>query len=130
MYKRQVLIPALGAEGAKLLDVLGMAMLKAAAMLLFLFTVGKWLINPWFNLVASQRSRELFVMNVLMVTLLLAYVTKLAGLSYALGAFIAGMLISETKFRYQVESDISPFRDILLGLFFISICLLYTSRCV
>ena len=119
-----VLIPALGAEGAKLLDVLGMAMLKAAAMLLFLFTVGKWLINPWFNLVASQRSRELFVMNVLMVTLLLAYVTKLAGLSYALGAFIAGMLISETKFRYQVESDISPFRDILLGLFFISIGML------
>jgi CPA2 family monovalent cation:H+ antiporter-2 len=63
-------------------------------------------------------------MNVLMVTLLLAYATKLAGLSYALGAFIAGMLISETKYRYQVESDISPFRDILLGLFFISVGML------
>ena len=130
-----VLIPALGVAGTNLTDVLGLAMLKAAAMLLFLFTIGKWLINPWFNLVASQRSRELFVMNVLMITLLLAFATKLAGLSYALGAFIAGMLISETKFRYQVESDISPFRDILLGLFFISIgmllnCLLYTSRCV
>ena len=119
-----VLIPALGAANADLMDVLGLAMLKAAAMLLFLFTVGKWLINPWFNLVAGQRSRELFVMNVLMVTLLLAYATKLAGLSYALGAFIAGMLISETKFRYQVESDISPFRDILLGLFFISVGML------
>jgi CPA2 family monovalent cation:H+ antiporter-2 len=59
-----------------------------------------------------------------MVTLLLAYATKLAGLSYALGAFIAGMLISETKFKYQVESDISPFRDILLGLFFISVGML------
>lgn len=119
-----VLIPALGAADANLTGVLGLAMLKAAAMLLFLFTVGKWLINPWFNLVASQRSRELFVMNVLMVTLLLAFATKLAGLSYALGAFIAGMLISETKFRYQVESDISPFRDILLGLFFISVGML------
>ncbi len=119
-----VLIPALGVVGADLTDVLGMAMLKAAAMLLFLFTVGKWLINPWFNVVAGQRSRELFVMNVLMVTLLLAYATKLAGLSYALGAFIAGMLISETKFKYQVESDISPFRDILLGLFFISVGML------
>ncbi len=119
-----VLIPALGVAGTNLTDVLGLAMLKAAAMLLFLFTIGKWLINPWFNLVASQRSRELFVMNVLMVTLLLAYATKLAGLSYALGAFIAGMLISETKFRYQVESDISPFRDILLGLFFISVGML------
>jgi CPA2 family monovalent cation:H+ antiporter-2 len=102
-----VLIPALGVAGANLTDVLGFALLKAAAMLLFLFTVGKWLINPWFNIVAGQRSRELFVMNVLMVTLLLAFATKSAGLSYALGAFIAGMLISETKFRYQVESDIS-----------------------
>lgn len=119
-----VLIPALGAAGTNLTDVLGLAMLKAAGMLLFLFTIGKWLINPWFNLVASQRSRELFVMNVLMITLLLAYATKLAGLSYALGAFIAGMLISETKFRYQVESDISAFRDIFLGLFFISVGML------
>ncbi|NOS98117.1 MAG: potassium transporter [Methylotenera sp.] len=119
-----VLIPALGVAGTNLTDVLGLAMIKAAAMLLFLFTVGKWLINPWFNLVAGQRSRELFVMNVLMITLLLAFATKLAGLSYALGAFIAGMLISETKFRYQVESDISPFRDILLGLFFISVGML------
>ncbi|MDI1363079.1 monovalent cation:proton antiporter-2 (CPA2) family protein [Methylotenera sp.] len=119
-----VLIPALGVVGTNLTDVLGLAMLKAAGMLLFLFTIGKWLINPWFNLVAGQRSRELFVMNVLMVTLLLAYATKLAGLSYALGAFIAGMLISETKFRYQVESDISAFRDIFLGLFFISVGML------
>jgi CPA2 family monovalent cation:H+ antiporter-2 len=119
-----VLIPALGLAGANLTDVLGMALLKAAGMLLFLFTIGKWLINPWFNVVAGQRSRELFVMNVLMVTLLLAFATKSAGLSYALGAFIAGMLISETKFRYQVESDIAPFRDILLGLFFISVGML------
>ena len=123
-----VLIPALGVAGANLTDVLGMALLKAAAMLLFLFTVGKWLINPWFNIVAGQRSRELFVMNVLMVTLLLAFATKSAGLSYALGAFIAGMLISETKFRYQVEADIAPFRDILLGLFFISVGMLLDLR--
>lgn len=119
-----VLIPALGIADADLLDVLGMATLKAVAMLLFLFTVGKWLINPLFNLVASQRSRELFVMNVLMITLLVAFATKTAGLSYALGAFVAGMLISETKYRYQVESDIAPFRDILLGLFFISVGML------
>jgi CPA2 family monovalent cation:H+ antiporter-2 len=123
-----VLIPALSKAGTDLTSVLGLAMLKAAGMLLFLFTIGKWLINPWFNLVAGQRSRELFVMNVLMITLLLAFATKLAGLSYALGAFIAGMLISETKFRYQVESDISPFRDILLGLFFISVGMLLNMQ--
>ena len=119
-----VLIPALADANANLTQVLGLAFLKAAAMLLVLFTVGKWLVNPWFNLVAKQRSRELFVMNVLMVTLLLAFATRMAGLSYALGAFIAGMLISETRYRYQVESDISPFRDILLGLFFVSIGML------
>ncbi len=119
-----VLIPALADTNANLTQVLGFAFLKAAAMLLVLFTVGKWLVNPWFNLVAKQRSRELFVMNVLMVTLLLAFATRMAGLSYALGAFIAGMLISETRYRYQVESDISPFRDILLGLFFVSIGML------
>jgi CPA2 family monovalent cation:H+ antiporter-2 len=125
-----VMIPALGMANANLMDVLGLAMLKAAGMLLFLFTIGKWLINPWFNLVAAQRSRELFVMNVLMITLLLAFATKLAGLSYALGAFIAGMLISETRYRYQVESDISPFRDILLGLFFISVGMLLNLKVV
>lgn len=125
-----VLIPALGAVQTDLTNVLGIALLKAVAMLLLLFTIGKWLINPWFNWVASQRSRELFVMNVLMVTLLLAFATKMAGLSYALGAFIAGMLISETKFRYQVESDISPFRDILLGLFFISVGMLLNLEAI
>jgi CPA2 family monovalent cation:H+ antiporter-2 len=77
--------------------------------------------NFWFGIVAKQKSRELFVLNVLMITLIFAYVTKLTGLSYALGAFLAGMLISETRYRYQVESDIASFRDILLGLFFISI---------
>ncbi|NOT68820.1 MAG: potassium transporter [Methylophilaceae bacterium] len=119
-----VLIPALAAHGGNLAYTIGIAMLKAAAMLFFLFVFGKALVNPLFHLVAKQRSRELFVMNVLMVTLILAYATKLAGLSYALGAFIAGMLISETRYRYQVESDIASFRDILLGLFFISVGML------
>ncbi len=99
-------------------------MLKAALMLALLFVFGKNIMNRWFGLVARQRSRELFVMNVLMVTLLLAFVSKMAGLSYALGAFVAGMLISETRFRYQVESDIAAFRDILLGLFFITVGML------
>jgi CPA2 family monovalent cation:H+ antiporter-2 len=119
-----VLIPALAAHSGSLSDTLGWALLKASIVLLVLFIFGKRLINPWFGLVARQRSRELFVMNVLMVTLVLAYATHLAGLSYALGAFIAGMLISETRYRYQVESDIASFRDILLGLFFITVGML------
>jgi CPA2 family monovalent cation:H+ antiporter-2 len=119
-----VLIPTLSHVNGDLVGVLAIALFKAAAVLGMLFVFGKTLMNRWFSLVARQRSRELFVMNVLMVTLMLAFATKLAGLSYALGAFIAGMLISETRYRYQVESDIAPFRDILLGLFFITIGML------
>lgn len=119
-----VLIPSLGHPEGTLIHDLGIAGLKAAIMLSLLFFIGKNVMNRWFSVVARQRSRELFVMNVLMVTLLLAFVTKLTGLSYALGAFIAGMLISETRFRYQVESDIASFRDILMGLFFITIGML------
>ena len=119
-----VLIPTLGSHTADWQTVLGLSLIKSAVLLFILFRFGKNLLNHWFDLVAKQRSRELFVMNVLMVTLLLAYATNTAGLSYALGAFIAGMLISETRYRYQVESDIAPFRDILLGLFFISVGML------
>lgn len=119
-----VLIPTLGSHNEDWFTVLSLSLLKSAVLLFILFKFGKNLLNHWFDLVAKQRSRELFVMNVLMVTLLMAYATSIAGLSYALGAFVAGMLISETRYRYQVESDIAPFRDILLGLFFISIGML------
>lgn len=119
-----VLIPALGSKSGDLLAILGLSLIKATILLFILFKFGKLLINPWFGWVAQQRSRELFVLNVLMVTLLLAFATKEAGLSYALGAFIAGMLISETRYRYQVEADIASFRDILLGLFFIGVGML------
>ncbi|MFM9834602.1 MAG: cation:proton antiporter [Methylophilaceae bacterium] len=119
-----VLIPTLGAHSADIVATLGLSFIKSAVLLFILFKFGKASFNFWFSLVARQRSRELFVLNVLMVTLLLAAITKLAGLSYALGAFVAGMLISETRYRYQVESDIASFRDILLGLFFISVGML------
>ncbi|MGZ8174984.1 MULTISPECIES: monovalent cation:proton antiporter-2 (CPA2) family protein [Methylobacter] len=119
-----ILIPALAEPAANLAVTLELSLLKAVITLAILLVFGKLLVNSWFDLVARQRSRELFVMNVLLVTLALAFVTKLAGLSYALGAFIAGMLISETRYRYQVEADIAPFRDILLGLFFVTVGML------
>lgn len=119
-----VLIPALGAETSDLTTILGLSLVKTVVLLFILFRFGKSVVGAWFGIVARQRSRELFVMNVLMVTLLMAFATYLAGLSYALGAFIAGMLISETRYRYQVESDIAAFRDILMGLFFISVGML------
>jgi CPA2 family monovalent cation:H+ antiporter-2 len=86
-----------------------------------LLIFGQRLLRPWFHLVATQKSSELFMLNVLLFTLGLAWLTELAGLSLALGAFAAGMLISETEYRYQVEEDIKPFRDVLLGLFFVTI---------
>jgi len=119
-----VLIPTLGSHSESWIAVLGLSLVKSAVLLFILFKFGKNILNRWFEAVAKQRSRELFVMNVLMVTMLLAYATHMAGLSYALGAFVAGMLISETRYRYQVESDIAPFRDILLGLFFIGVGML------
>ena len=116
-----ILLPALSAPAIDINTLFIPIILKIAVLLSILFWLGKPIINFWFGLVAQQKSRELFVLNVLMVTMFFAYLTHLAGLSYALGAFLAGMLISETRYRYQVESDIASFRDILLGLFFISV---------
>jgi CPA2 family monovalent cation:H+ antiporter-2 len=100
------------------------ALVKAAVVLAIVLFVGQRLMRPLFNLVARQKSGELFVLFVLLVTLGLAAVTQMAGLSLALGAFLAGMLISETEYRYQVEDYIQPFRDVLLGLFFVTIGML------
>ena len=116
-----ILIPALGSDSGDLTATLGYATLKAVLLLSVLLIFGQRLLRPWFNLVAQQKSSELFMLNVLLFTLGLAYLTELSGLSLALGAFVAGMLISETEYRYQVEEDIKPFRDVLLGLFFVTI---------
>jgi CPA2 family monovalent cation:H+ antiporter-2 len=116
-----ILVPALDAPPEVLgRDVL-VALAKAAVALAVLTLVGPRVIRAWFGVIARRRSTELFVLNVLLITLLLAFLTGLAGLSLALGAFLAGMLIGETEYRYQVEEDIKPFRDVLLGLFFVSV---------
>jgi len=110
-----ILLPALAAGIEDLAANIGYALLKAAVVLALLLFVGQRLMRGWFHLVARQKSSELFVLNVLLITLGLAYITEIAGLSLALGAFVAGALISETEYRHQVEVDIKPFRDILLG---------------
>ncbi|MDP2448748.1 MAG: cation:proton antiporter [Polaromonas sp.] len=125
-----VLIPALGASPDKLLMALAIAGLKATVLVGLLLTGGQRVMRWWLTLVARRKSDELFVLNLLLVTLALAWLTELAGLSLALGAFIAGMLISETEFKHQVETDIRPFHDVLLGLFFISIGMMLDWRLV
>ena len=116
-----VLIPAFSETPEKMALMLGIALLKAMLMLSVVFFLGKNLLSKWFFIVARSKSAELFVLNVLFITLGLAHLTELAGLSLALGAFLAGMLISETEYRHQVEEDIKPFRDVLMGLFFVTV---------
>jgi CPA2 family monovalent cation:H+ antiporter-2 len=116
-----ILIPSFSQTQYDIYTIYGLIFLKVFILFSILFWFGRPVMDFWFGIVAKQKSRELFVLNVLLVTLIFAYLTHFTGLSYALGAFLAGMLIAETRYRYQVESDISSFRDILLGLFFISI---------
>ncbi|MFZ5485240.1 MAG: monovalent cation:proton antiporter-2 (CPA2) family protein [Pseudomonadota bacterium] len=115
-----IFIPAL-ASGENMAEAMGFAGAKAVLALGLILFLGQRLLRPWLGLVAARKSSELFMLNVLLITLGLAYITAVAGLSLALGAFVAGMLISETEYRYQVESDIRPFRDVLMGLFFVTI---------
>ena len=119
-----ILVPALGQAATEIGWAIAVALFKAAVVLAALLLVGPRVMRAWFGIVARRRSTELFVLNVLLITLALAFVTALAGLSLALGAFLAGMLISETEYRYQVEEDIKPFRDVLLGLFFVTVGML------
>ncbi|MEI6738535.1 MAG: monovalent cation:proton antiporter-2 (CPA2) family protein, partial [Pseudomonadota bacterium] len=119
-----VLVPVLGLSPETVATVVGLSLLKAMVALGVILFLGQRLMRPLFHLVAAQKSSELFVLTVLLVTLGLALATEMAGLSLALGAFLAGMLIAETEYRYQVEDDIKPFRDVLLGLFFITIGML------
>jgi monovalent cation:H+ antiporter-2, CPA2 family len=102
-----------------LVPVLG-AVLAIVAVL----AAGRWLLRPLFHVIAHSRLRELFTLTVLLVVLSAAWVSHSAGLSFALGSFLAGMMLAETEYRHQIESVIRPFRDILLGLFFISVGML------
>ncbi|AKM31017.1 potassium transporter [Pandoraea faecigallinarum] len=115
-----IVISALGGNSKALVLALSLAALKITGALALLLWLGQKLVGRWFHIVAARRSQELFMLNLLLLTLGLAYLTEHLGLSMALGAFIAGMLIAETPFRHQVEDDIKPFRDVLLGLFFIT----------
>ena len=116
-----ILLPALSGAGDELFGTLLLAVVKATVVLGVVLFLGQRLMRAWFTMVARRKSTELFILNVLLITLGLSWLTEKAGLSLALGAFLAGMLISETEYRFKVEEDIKPFRDVLLGLFFITV---------
>jgi monovalent cation:H+ antiporter-2, CPA2 family len=125
-----IMIPALGQPPEHLMATLALASGKAVIVLVLLLFIGQKLMRKWFTVVVKRRSQELFMLNVLLITLGAAWITERAGLSLALGAFIAGMLISETQYKHHVEEDIKPFRDVLLGLFFITVGMMLNVRLV
>jgi len=119
-----ILLPSLGKNPEDLFLALTAASIKIGVALVLIFVIGQTLMSRWFSLVAKLRSQELFMLNLLLIVLGMAGLTEHFGLSLALGAFMAGMLIAETPYRHQVEEDVKPFRDVLLGLFFISVGML------
>jgi CPA2 family monovalent cation:H+ antiporter-2 len=119
-----ILLPSLGKNPGDLFLALTAASIKITVALVLIFVIGQTLMSRWFSLVAKLRSQELFMLNLLLIVLGMAGLTEHFGLSLALGAFLAGMLIAETPYRHQVEEDVKPFRDVLLGLFFITVGML------
>ncbi|MGH8402442.1 MAG: monovalent cation:proton antiporter-2 (CPA2) family protein, partial [Gammaproteobacteria bacterium] len=120
-----ILIPGLThGIGPQFAGQLLLTFVKGALAVIVILAFGRWLLRPIFHQIAGARSAELFTLAVLLVTLAASWSTAALGLSLALGAFLAGMMLAETEFRHEVEADIRPFRDILLGLFFVTVGML------
>jgi len=114
-----VAIPILASGGDAVGSAFMIAFLKAVLAFGIMFAAGHWLLKPLLRWVAAAYSVELFTLTILLVALTAAWITESMGLSLALGAFLAGVMLAETEFRHQVETEIRPFRDVLLGLFFV-----------
>jgi CPA2 family monovalent cation:H+ antiporter-2 len=112
-----------GGRAADAMHILSAIGIAALALLLVL-AAGRWLLRPLFLIIAGVRSAELFSLAVLLAVLASAWATHAVGLSLALGAFLAGMMLAETEFRHQIEATIRSYREVLLGLFFITVGML------
>jgi CPA2 family monovalent cation:H+ antiporter-2 len=116
-----ILIPTLAGEGGSPWITLGIALGKALAVIAIMLILARIVVRPFLREIARQRSSELFLLASLLITLAAAWATESMGLSLALGALLAGAMLGETAWRHQVEASIRPFRDILLGLFFVTV---------
>lgn len=116
-----ILVPLLSDSDANLLSVVGGSMFKAFIGMLIVFFSGRMIIRPLYKLIISSKNDELFIATTLLLVLGASYATHHFGLSLALGAFIAGLLVAETQYNLQVEESIKPFKGLLMGLFFMSI---------
>jgi CPA2 family monovalent cation:H+ antiporter-2 len=122
-----IMIPLLAQQSGDMLFVaeeMIWAMAKGLVAVFFILSIGRWILPVIFKEIALTRSDELFVMSTLLIALIAGLITHRFGLSMALGAFLAGMMLGEGPYRHQLEADIRPFRDVLMGLFFITIGML------
>ncbi len=113
-----------GMNAEPLMDFLPFALFKSALAILIIIGIGRWLLRPLFRMIAATRTVELFTLTVIFIAIGSAWLTAVLGMTLALGAFLSGIMLGETEFRHQIKSEIRPFRDILLGLFFVSIGML------
>lgn len=125
-----ILIPTFSSSDPFTLSVEINTFIKGGLILIVMLAIGHWILRPLLRNIANTRSAELFTLSVLLIALSAAWATHEAGLSLALGSFIAGMMLSETEYRHQIEVDIRPFQDILLGLFFITVGMLLDVQAV
>lgn len=119
-----VLIASLSGTESGFLLTMSWALFKGVLAIIIIMGIGRWLLRPLFHLIAGTRAIELFTLSVLFVVIGAAWLSNTMGISYALGAFVAGIMLGETEFRHQINVEIRPFRDVLLGLFFVSIGML------
>ncbi len=118
-----ILIPALAQQhrAASAWPTLGAVFLKGVVVVVIMIIAARAIVRPLLHEISRRRSSELFLLVSLLITLASAWATRATGLSLALGAFVAGAMLAETEYRHQIEADIRPFRDILLGLFFVTV---------
>ena len=116
-----MLVTLLGQGDSSFITAVGLAVMKAALALVLVIGVGRLVLRPVYRIIANTHSSELFVATTLLVVLGAGWLMSLVGISMALGAFLAGLLLSESEYRHQVEADIRPFRGIFLGLFFMTV---------
>ncbi|MCF6331420.1 MAG: cation:proton antiporter [Sulfurimonas sp.] len=116
-----LMITIFSIEGSSVSSLLFKTLIDATILLIGLFVVGKYLLEPFFHQVSKTKSNEIFVGSILLIVIGSSFMAHKFGFSYSLGAFVAGMMIAETTYKNQVEADLIPFRDLLLGVFFITV---------
>lgn len=116
-----LMITIFSTTGQSVSSLLTQTFIDATILLLGLFIAGKYLLEPFLLNVAKAKSNEIFISSILLLVIGTSYIAHVFGFSYSLGAFIAGMMIAETRYKHQVEADLIPFRDLLLGVFFITV---------